>query len=39
MLEKSFVFDDNVPGFAKVCDFPTRKDSVGCKSMHGEPYK
>ena len=39
MLEKGFVFDDNVPGFARVCDFPTRKDLGGCKSMRGEPYR
>jgi hypothetical protein len=39
MLEKGFVFDDNVPGFASVCDFPTRKDLVGCKSMRGESYR
>jgi len=38
MLEKGFIFDDDVPGFARVCDFPTIEDSVGCKSMRGEPY-
>lgn len=38
MLGKGFIFDDNVPGFARGCDFPTREASAGCKSMRGEPY-
>lgn len=39
MLDNGYSFDDDVSGFARVCDSPIFKDSVGCRSMRGEPYR
>jgi len=38
MLNAGYAFDDNVPGYGRICDSQIHKASIGCKSMQGKSY-